>query len=77
MGLISTRVAGYNSTTYRRGPEEQRVILLCAIKVCPPGVTREGFDTLLERQDVPDHLPNTVRVCQTNALSFRNQEVFK
>ena len=63
--------------TYRRGPEEQRVIPLRAIEVCSPGVAREGFDTLLERQDGPNHLPHSVRVCQTNTLGFRNQEVFK
>jgi len=63
--------------TYRRSPEEQSVISLRTIKVCSPSIAREGFDTLLERQDVPDHLPDTVRVRQTDAFSFPNQEMFK
>jgi hypothetical protein len=63
--------------THRWGPKEQRIIFLRAIKVRPSGIAREGFDTLLERQDVPDHLPDAVRVCQTNTLGFRNQEIFE
>ena len=47
------------------------------MEICSPGVAREGFDALLKRQDVPNHLPHPVRVCQTNTLGFRNQEVFK
>ena len=58
--------------TYRWSPEEQSVIFLRTIKVCSPSIAREGFDTLLERQDVPDHLPDPIRVRQTDAFGFRN-----
>ena len=44
-------------------------MLLGAIEVRSPGIAREGFDALLERQDVSNHLPNAVRVCQTNTLA--------
>ena len=63
--------------TYRWGPEKEGVIFLRTVKVCPPGIARKGFDALLECQDVPDHLPDTVRVGQTNPFGFRNQEMLK
>jgi hypothetical protein len=63
--------------SYRWSPKEQSVILLCTIKVRSPHIARQGLDTLLERQNIPDHLPDTVRVCQTDALGFRNQEMFE
>ena len=62
----------FHKDTYRWSPEEQSVISLRTIKVCSPGIAREGFDALLERQDVPDHLPDTVRIRQTDAFGFRN-----
>ena len=52
-------------------------MLLGAIEVRSPGIAREGFDALLERQDVSNHLPNAVRVCQTNTPGFLNREVFE
>lgn len=58
--------------TYRWSLEEQSVVLLRTIKVCSPGIAREGLDTLLERQDVPDHLPDAIRVRQTDLFSFGN-----
>jgi hypothetical protein len=58
--------------TYRRSPEEQSVISFRTVKVYSPGIAREGFDTLLEGQDVPDHLPDPVRVHQMEAFGFRN-----
>ena len=71
LGHRSKRIL-YVKGTYRWSPEEQSVISLRTIKVCSPGIACEGFDTLLERQDVPDHLPDTVRVRQTDAFGFRN-----
>ena len=59
------------------GPGEQRMILLRAIEVCSPDIPREGFDALLERQDVSNRLHNAVPVCQTNTFGFRARQVFK
>ena len=52
-------------------------MLLGAIEVRSPGIAREGFDALPERQDVSILLPNAVRACQTNMPGFLNREVFK
>ena len=52
-------------------------MFLGAIEVRSPGIAREGFDALLECQGVSNHLPNAVRVFQTNTPGFLNREVFK
>ena len=69
--------ASFTRSSYRCGPEEQGIILLRTIEVCSPGIARKGLNTLLQRQYVPDHLPDTIRICQTNAFSFRNQEMLE
>ena len=52
-------------------------MLLGVIEVRSPGIAREGFDALLERQDVSILLPNAVRVCQTNTPGPLNREAFE
>ena len=48
-------------------------MFLDAIEVRSPGIARERFDALLERQYVSNHLPNAVRVCQTITPGFLNE----
>ena len=43
-------------------PGEQCMILFRAIEVCSPRIPREGFDPLVERQDISNRLPNSVPV---------------